>query len=77
MPPEFNELINLHDEKNGGTEEFFCIDAVTIGCRYGDCCITRAEDGWRYGTNRPAYETPSEAYAQRRSDAQNPNPPTP
>ena len=62
----FAELVSAHGEENGGIEDFFLIDTTTIGCRYGDCCISLRHDGWHYGGSNAAHLTPREAYEHRR-----------
>lgn len=49
----------------GLNESFGIIDAVTIGCRFGDCCIRKHEDGWEYGNNGRRYKSAVDAYLNR------------
>ena len=62
------DLVRLHGEQHGGTEDFYLVDQSTIGCRYADCCISFTPEGWVYGGNRKAYSTPIEAYENRSKD---------
>ena len=64
----FADLVRLHGEENGGSEDFFINGENRIGCRYADLSMHRKDDGWHYGQLPEAYPTPAECYEHRRED---------
>lgn len=61
----YKALVEKHDFKNGGYEDFFLQNEIWITCKFADCGIMRRHGLWYYANNRTGYATPLEAYENR------------